>query len=76
MAELTHTNLALHLMKDGERGLVHFMAEVEGALIPIATHKFGHLEAMIASASKLSVKAPSHAPAAPAPVAPVAPASE
>lgn len=74
MAELTHTNLAVHLMTDAEHGLAHFMAEVEGALIPIATQKLGHLEAMIASANRLSVKAPGAKPADPAPVAPVAPA--
>ena len=75
MAELTHTNLAIHLMTDAEHGLAHFMAEVEGALIPIASQKLGHLEAFIASANKLSVKVPAKAAPAPAPVAPVAPAT-
>lgn len=44
MAEITHSSLVLHLVQDAETGLAHFMAQVDGALIPIATEKLGHLE--------------------------------
>ena len=70
MAELAYTNVPLHVLKDAELGLFHFMAEVEGALIPIALQKIGHVEAMIASKDVLSVKAPdSTPPVEPAPAA-------
>ena len=58
MAELAYTDVPLHVLKDAEKGLFHFMAEIEGALIPIAVQKIGHVEAMIASKDVLSVKAP------------------
>lgn len=60
MAELAYTSVPVHVLKDAEHGLFHFMAELEGALVPIATQKIGHVEAMIASAGNLSVKAPGY----------------
>lgn len=58
MAKLSHVHLPLHLLEDTALGLVHVVAEVEGALVPIATQKLGHLEQMIANAGLMSVQPP------------------
>lgn len=60
MAELAYTDVPVHVLRDAEAGLLHFMAEVEGALVPIATKKIGHVEAAIEAASVMSVKAPGY----------------
>lgn len=49
---LTHTNLAVHLLQDVETGLAHLVADVDGALVPLATHKLGHLLAWIENANQ------------------------
>ena len=64
MAELAYTDVPIHVLKDSKAGLFHFMAEVEGALVNIATQKIGHVEAAIASKDVLSVKAPGYKPPA------------
>lgn len=58
MAELTHTNVPVHLLRDDEGGLVHFMAEVDGVLFPIASLKTGTVQAMVDAAPNMSVQAP------------------
>lgn len=58
MAELTHQNVPLHVMLDSTGGYAHFMAEVDGALIPIHSMKAGLLTDLIGTAEALSVKAP------------------
>lgn len=60
MAELAYTDVPVHVLKDAEAGLFHFMAEVEGALVNIATQKIGHVEAAIKAAPVMSVKAPGY----------------
>jgi hypothetical protein len=49
MADVTNTDVSIHLLRDAENGLAKFVAEVEGALIPLATVKLGTLEAWLES---------------------------
>lgn len=43
MANLDFQNLAVHAYKDLETGLLHVVADIEGALVPLVTHKLGTL---------------------------------
>ena len=44
MADLTHENLPVHLVKDAETGYYHVVADVEGMLLPLVSGKLGWLE--------------------------------
>lgn len=51
MANLEFENLVVKAARDVENGLFHVFAEVEGALVPLATHKLGSVLAWIENAA-------------------------
>lgn len=44
-----YSNVPVHAIKDIGNGMLTLYAEVEGALIPLAEKKLGHVEAAIAA---------------------------
>lgn len=47
MADVDFKDLTVHAIKDAEAGLLHVVADIEGALVPLATHKLGSVLAWI-----------------------------
>jgi hypothetical protein len=50
MPQVDYENIAIVGVKDAEAGLFHLFANVEGALVPIATQKLGSVLAWIDNA--------------------------
>jgi hypothetical protein len=64
--EDSYSNIAVHALKDAERGVMQFFLEIEGGLVPLIEQKLGNVQHFIDATAAGDLPAPPSASGEPA----------